>query len=109
MAALCRKFEYPTRRAPWLACPVTSKKLQHARQKMTTTNRAFIKVYRHDGAEPTPAGLASAASRPSAVAPAATIDYVTNTTLSCLSSASFTSSIDVSGPPAQLTVDSIAS
>ena len=43
---------------------------------MTTTNRAFIKVYRHDAAEPAPPARAAAVNRPQPIAVGASIAYV---------------------------------
>ena len=83
---------------------------------MATTNQAFIKVYRHDAAEPTPPARATAAARPAALTAAASIEYVSNVA-ACDSSTSpatandspLTGSIDVLGPPAQIAVDTTAS
>jgi Mrp family chromosome partitioning ATPase len=81
---------------------------------MTTTNRAFIKIYRHDPAETTPRALAAPAMRPAALA-AASVEFVSSGALLGASSAQSTpaattliGSIDVLGPPAQLAVDTLA-
>jgi len=80
---------------------------------MTTTNRAFIKIYRHDQAEATPRACAAPAMRSIALA-AASVEFVASGAPHGLSlgesssdASALTGSIDVLGPPAQLALDTI--